>query len=324
MPKNASTPSTAVLTVFRLAALFTFLAVAMGAVVCATGSGASCPTWPGCRPDQITPQWQLSPLIEFTHRVVAMSAGPLVLAAAVMSRGLTGPNRWVRILPWVALVGALAAGAFGRLAVLSGLPTWLGGVDLFSALTAMTVMGVSAVMVSTTAPDPSSPSSPASAQRHSPDLVLSLGSVTLTVLVAIHVSGIFVAGKLSYTRCIGWPIWQLIDTDRYPWLQGLRLGLAGLGAVLVITTAVVAARSERLRRWGIAAATLFAAEMVLGLVIRAGGINAVVAAAYSLLAVALLSCLGLLTAVAWSARVATDATPQQPAPTREPVQPGRR
>src|SRR5450631_3246992 len=112
MPKNASAASRPSLTVFRLAALFTFLAVAMGAVVCATGSGASCPTWPGCRPDQLTPQWQLSPVIEFTHRVVAMSAGPLVLAAAVMSRRLTGPNRWVRILPMVALVGALAAGAF--------------------------------------------------------------------------------------------------------------------------------------------------------------------------------------------------------------------
>jgi cytochrome c oxidase assembly protein subunit 15 len=116
MPKNASAPST----VFRLAVLFTFLAVAMGAVVCATGSGAS---WPGCRPDQIGPQMQLSPLIEFTHRVVAMAAGPLVLAAAVMSRRLPGTYRWVRIMPRVALVGTLAAGAFGRLVVLSGLPT---------------------------------------------------------------------------------------------------------------------------------------------------------------------------------------------------------
>jgi len=55
MLKNAA-PSTAALTIFRLAALFTFLAVAMGAVVCATGSGAACPTWPGCRPGQIAPQ----------------------------------------------------------------------------------------------------------------------------------------------------------------------------------------------------------------------------------------------------------------------------
>src|SRR5665647_3419567 len=273
MSKNTSAPSTAALTLFRLAALFTFLAVAMGAVVCATGSGASCPTWPGCRPDEIAPQWQLSPLIEFTHRVVAMASGPLVLAAAVMSRRLPGPNRWARILPLVALVGALAR----------------------------------------------------STTEFPPTQIERLAAMSLTVVVAMHVSGIFAAGSHSYTRCMGWPIWHLIDSDLHPWLQDLRLGLAGLGAALVLTTAVAAARNERLRWWGIVLATLFTAEMVLGLVIRAYELNAGVAAAYSVLAVALLSCLGLLMAVAWSTGVDTDATPLQPAPPRrEPAAPVRR
>jgi len=319
VPQNASAPPTAALTLFRLAALFTFLAVAMGAVVCATGSGASCPTWPGCRPDEIAPQWQLSPLIEFTHRVVAMASGPLVLAAAVMSRRLPGPNRWVRILPLVALVGALTAGAFGRLVVLSGLPTWLGAVDLFCALTAMTAMGVAAAMVGS--PDSLSRST----TEFPPTQIERLAAMSLTVVVAMHVSGIFAAGSHSYTRCMGWPIWHLIDSDLHPWLQDLRLGLAGLGAALVLTTAVAAARNERLRWWGIVLATLFTAEMVLGLVIRAYELNAGVAAAYSVLAVALLSCLGLLLAVAWSTGVDTDATPLQPAPPRrEPAAPVRR
>jgi heme a synthase len=319
VPQNASAPPTAALTLFRLAALFTFLAVAMGAVVCATGSGASCPTWPGCRPDEIAPQWQLSPLIEFTHRVVAMASGPLVLAAAVMSRRLPGPNRWARILPLVALVGALAAGAFGRLVVLSGLPTWLGAVDLFCALTAMTAMGVAAAMVGS--PDSLSRST----TEFPPTQIERLAAMSLTVVVAMHVSGIFAAGSHSYTRCMGWPIWHLIDSDLHPWLQDLRLGLAGLGAALVLTTAVAAARNERLRWWGIVLATLFTAEMVLGLVIRAYELNAGVAAAYSVLAVALLSCLGLLMAVAWSTGVDTDATPLQPAPPRrEPAAPVRR
>ena len=320
MPKNPFASSTAVLTVFRLAALFTFLAVAMGAVVCATGSGASCPTWPGCRPDEIAPQWQLSPLIEFTHRVVAMTAGPLVLAAAVMSRRLRGPGRWVRILPLVALVGALAAGAFGRLVVLSGLPTWLGAVDLFCALTAMTAMGVAAVLVGAPGPD----CSRSEAELY-PVQVRRLAALSLAVLVAMHVSGIFAAGVHSYTRCMGWPIWQLIDSDLHPWLQDLRLGLAGLGVVLVVSTAVVAGRNARLRWWGIVLGALFAAEMVLGLVIRARALNTGVAAAYSVLAVALLSCLGLMLAVAWPARVAIDATSGQPAPPRrEPAAPGLR
>jgi len=88
---------------------------------------------------------------------------------------------------------------------------------------------------------------------------------------------------------------------------------------------VVAARNERLRWWGIVLATLFAAEMVLGLVIRARELNTGLAAAYSVLAVALLSCLGLLMAVAWSARVDPDAKPLEPVPpSREAAEPGRR
>jgi heme A synthase len=124
---------------------------------------------------------------------------------------------------------------------------------------------------------------------------------------------------------MGWPIWQMIDSDLHPWLQAVRLGLAGVAGVLVLTTAVVAMRQERLRGWGIAVATLFGAEMALGLVIHAGGINAAVAAAYSVLAVALLSCLGLLMAVAWAGRVDVDATPGGVVPSRrETSEPSRR
>jgi len=239
-----------------------------------------------------------------------MSAGPLVLAAAIMSRRLHGPNRWVRILPLIALAGALAAGAFGRAAILSGIPTWMGGIDLFSALTAMTSMGVAAVMVGSAAHGTARRSAPGP----QPLRVFSLAAMSLAVLVAMHVSGIFAAGKGSYTRCLGWPIWQRIDTDLQPWLQNVWLGLAGLGAVLVLTTVVVAVRDDRLRRWGIALGTLFAAEMVLGQVIRAAGLNKGVAAGYSVMAVALVSCLGLLMAVTWPTRqvAATEATPQQP------------
>jgi cytochrome c oxidase assembly protein subunit 15 len=119
----------------------------------------------------------------------------------------------------------------------------LGAVDLFCALTAMTAMGVAAVMAGALAPDSSS----RSATELHPVQVRPLAALSRTVLVVMHVTGIFAAGPHSYTRCMGWPIWQLIDSDLHPWLQDLRLRLAGLGAALVVTTAVVAARNERLR-----------------------------------------------------------------------------
>ncbi len=288
MTSSASAPPAATLTVFRLAALFTALAVTMGSVVCATGSGAACATWPGCQPGQIAPGWELNPLIEFSHRVVAVLTGPLVLASAVMSQRLAGADRWVRFLPWVALAGAAAAGTFGRLVVLSGLPTWLGAVDLFSALTAMVVMTVATVRLA-----------PRSSARWVPLRVGGLATTTVVTVIALHVIGIFAAGPGSYTRCMGWPLWQQIGTDLRPWLQSLRLGLAVLGAVLVLATAVVAGRSARLRRPGAVLATLFAAEMLLGLVIRTRDLSAGLAAAYSVLAVAVLWCLGLIAALAW-------------------------
>jgi heme a synthase len=319
-------PPTAPLAVFRLAALFTFLAVAMGAVVCATKSGASCPTWPGCRPDQITPGWQLSPVIEFSHRVVAMSAGPLVLAAAILSTRLPGRDRWLRILPCVALVGAIASGAFGRLVVLSSLPTWLGGVDLSCALIAMTVTGVAAIRAGSSAPGSptdaatdgasNGASNGASEARRPGEPLSRLAAAGVLVLIAMHVTGIFAAGTGSYTRCMGWPLWRLVDNDLHPWLQGVRLGLAGLGAALVITTAVLAARREPLRAWGVALGALFVGEMAFGMLIRIHGLNDGVAATYSVLAVALLSCLGLLGATAHAVGAESDGVPPGTAATR--------
>jgi cytochrome c oxidase assembly protein subunit 15 len=317
-PVNApdQAPPSGTVTVFRLAAVFAFLAVTIGGVVCATGSGTGCETWPGCRRSTITPQWQLEPVIEFTHRVSAFGSGPLILAAALMSLRLHTPDRWVRVLPWVALAGAFAAGAFGRLAVLSGISTWEGAIDLTCALTAMTVMGVAAVRV---APRPGVPGVPAvpglpaapaegeltafRVSRRQAVQAWQLAVAAVVVLIGMQVLGLFTAGKGSFTRCMGWPLWRIVETDRSAALQWLRLGVAVVGAGLVVATAVTAARHERLRSWGIGIGVLFAAEMLIGLQLRGGGFGIWIAAAYSVTASVLLCSLGLLIAVARVERV---------------------
>jgi len=119
---------------FAAAALLTFACVVMGAVVCATQSGASCPNWPGCYSDSFAPAVQLSPLIEFAHRVIAAATGPAVLVAAILARRLT--DRRPRVLAWIGLAGTVAAGVFGMLTVKVGIPWWLGVIDLACALTA--------------------------------------------------------------------------------------------------------------------------------------------------------------------------------------------
>jgi cytochrome c oxidase assembly protein subunit 15 len=317
---QAPVPPGAALAVFRLAAGFTFLAVAMGAVVCATGSGAGCPTWPGCGPDTLAPQWQLEPVIEFTHRVIAVGAGPLLLAAALTAMRLHFVDRWVRILPWFALVGALAAGAFGRLVVLSGMPTWAGAVDLVSALASMTMMGVAASRLTPRQVPPLEPRDPSArsvlVSRWRAVQVSQLAVTSVVVLIALHATGLFAAGAGSVTRCLGWPLWRMVNTDLYPWLQGLRLGMVVLATALVAGTAAAAVRQTGLRLWGIGIAALLVAELLIGFSIRGGGFGIVVAAVYSLVACTLLWALGLLAAVARVRRFTPYGAPQEPATLR--------
>ena len=315
-------------TVYRAAALFTFLAVAMGSVVCATKSGASCPTWPGCRYTHITPQWQLSPIIEFTHRVVAVSAGPLLLAAGVLGARLRGGDRWVRLSPWIALVGAFASAFFGRLVIVSTLSTPLAAVDLTCALVAMTVMGIAAVRIGAArrpiagADDATSTDDDTAADDVAPAVthVVRTGRwavAGVATVIVMHVTGLFTAAAGSYTGCLGWPVWRLVAGDLHPWLQWVRLGVAAIAAVVVVATAAEAFRSERLRPWGIGLGALFVAEMVLGFVIEARGLTNGVAAVYSVVAAALLWTLGLLTAVARTTPdVAPAASPETAAAAR--------
>jgi cytochrome c oxidase assembly protein subunit 15 len=304
--KTADPSTTTALTVVRLAAVSTVLAVALGSVVCATASGAACPNWPGCYHGNIAPGWQLGAIIEFTHRVVAIATGPTVLAAAVLSRRLPGNDRWVRLLPWVGLVGAIGSGFFGRMVILSHLSTSLGAVDLFCALTAMTVTAIAAVRAGRAVQEVRRPTcSPSFGLPVAPERALArrLAAATLGVLVAMHVSGIFAAGTGSYTRCLGWPLWKTIDGDLHPWLQTTRLGLAGVAAALLVATVVVTFRYEPLRGWGVVFAALLGVETVLGIDLRAGTAGLSVATAYSVTAVALLWSLALFTAVAGTARV---------------------
>ncbi len=288
--------------VFRLAAAFTGLAVAMGGLVCTTRSGAACPTWPGCTTAGITPGWELGPMIEFGHRVVAMGAGPLVLAAALLSLRPTVTDVRVRILPWLALAGAIAAGAFGRLVVLSGLPTWLGAVDLFSALTAMLAMGAAAVLLGSGRRSASGHPIPADLPVRVPadraSRVMRLAGASVVVTVALHVSGLFAAAAGSYTRCLGWPLWQVYPGDLRPWLQQARIGLGVVAAVLVVATVLTGVQAITLRLPAVAVGGLFLAELALGVQVAAPGSHPVAAAAHAVVAVALLSGLGLLATLA--------------------------
>ncbi|HEX5336282.1 MAG TPA: COX15/CtaA family protein, partial [Propionicimonas sp.] len=211
---------------FTAAAVLAFASVVMGAVVCATQSGAACPNWPGCYNDSFVPAVQLSPMIEFAHRVIAGITGPTVLVAAILAGRL--PDRRPRILAWIGLAGTLAAGVFGMLTVKVGIPWWLGMVDLACALTATACLLLARVLLTPGA-------------TWAPTVTARIAWAAVGVLGALHLTGIAVAGPDSFTRCLSWPL-GVLDADRWPWLQMVRIGLA-VGAA--VTIALAARRAER-------------------------------------------------------------------------------
>lgn len=271
-------------TVFRLAAAFTFLAVVMGSVVCATESGAACPTWPGCYPGQLGPKADINPIIEFAHRFSVIFAGPLLVAAGVMGRRVVGASRLVRVLPWVGVAGALAAGAFGRIVVLYGLPAYLGVLDLGCALTAMVAMGTAALALERPG------------RRWRLGLTAKLaGAATLTI-GAMHLLGILTAGTGSYTRCMSWPAWQLVAADNGTGLQVTRLVLAVVGTGLLAAAVSRGWRSEVLRPHAATLAGLWLLEQVALLTMRGERTSLWLPALTSVIAVSIVLAAGLLAA----------------------------
>ena len=265
---------------FTAAALLTFASVVMGTVVCATQSGASCPNWPGCYPDQFAPAAQLSPLIEFTHRVIAGATGPAVLVAAILGRRLSDPRP--RRLAWIALAGTLSAGTFGMLVVKVGIPWWLGVVDLASALTATVAMLLARVLLTENA-------------AWAPGPVARLAWAAVGTLAAMHLLALAVAGTNSFTRCLGWPL-GVLDADRWPGLQWVRILLAVATAGVI---AVAARRAQRLPQgWLVArfAVGLVLLELGLGTAMVDGVEGLVVRTAFAVVAAGIFGSVALLAA----------------------------
>lgn len=88
-------------------------------------------------------------------------------------------------------------------------------------------------------------------------------AATVTV-VAVHLVGIVVAGPGSLVRCLGWPVWRMVGSDGAPALQWVRIGLGLAAAGLLMTLVLRAWRIPSLRPLGVAVATAWVAELLLG------------------------------------------------------------
>jgi heme a synthase len=273
-----------------VAAVMTTLLVAMGGIVCATESGAACPDWPGCY-GRIIPPPQIAPVIEYTHRFIALLTGPLVVAGAVMSWRKTRAIRWITWPLTVAILFIAAVVVFGAFAVLTGLPRPIAALDLGSALIALALVVTAATVARTLRGDPALP------ERLSARTGLSrLSLLTLIAVYAVYVGGILVAGKGSPTRCLGWPMWQIMAHDVAGWPQVARLVIGTVAAILVVAVVLSAWHRGASIRWAAAwLAAAFLIELAVGAVLVAGSASAVLALLHVAAAAALWSLLVVLT-----------------------------
>lgn len=257
--------------VFRIAALLTFVTIALGSMVAATDSSSACPAWPICYANQVGPQWQTAllenPATEFVHRLISSLCLLSLLWAGL--RGRRHPDARVRVLPWVALVLAVGSAVFGMMIILFHLPLGLALVDVGGAVVALGLITLAGRALTDAG-------RPATLSTH---VTGRLAGAAFVVLLVMHLLGLLVAGTTeagtgSFTRVIGWPMWQVVAIDHHPALQVVRMGMAATAVVLIALTVAAARRVNHLRHLAALLGLLAVAEVAMSVVITTGGLSA--------------------------------------------------
>ncbi len=292
---------------------FTFLLIAVGALVRATDSGLGCPGWPKCFGRWIPP-FEYHAIIEYSHRLTASVVLLLVAALAVVA--LWRYRRVPRVV-WPA-VGAtflwLFQAVLGAIVVKYGLSPWLVTAHLATAmLFAGTLVYVTVASFTVEA-------RPGGA----PDRLTVAGRAVAAAVLVLILVGAYVRGEGAG---LVFPDWPLMNGRIVPsaWSVPVALHfvhriLAASVGLAVVWFAVMAWRERPRRapaaRLAAAAAVLFAGQILVG-----------AANVWSRLAGGAVVAHVLLASLIWGALVASaaagravPATP--PGPSFEPPEPG--
>ncbi len=275
------------------AAAVIWLLIMLGGAVCFTGSAKAIPDWPTSF-GRLVPPAGIGALIEYAHRVLAVAAGALVAAMAVMGLLRFRKDGWLLSLPPPLAVGFLVAVSFfGARAVLSSLTPALAVVDLSCALTVLAL-----TVATATAARLAGGGLRLAPRLKDPLALLALGSCASVFLALALTVAFGRAGSPSI--CLGWPAWVRASAQ-----------VRAYGAVAVVqyaasaaATLFVAAGLVRAWRARTTAAGVLPAWTVAAVLFYSGLLTAELAAARGF-PMLLLGLRVALASAAWAALVAS-------------------
>ena len=249
------------LTVFSVFGL-----VVLGGVVRVTGSGLGCPDWPLCY-GRVVPPWELTALIEYSHRMVASAiVGPLVLLTCGVSWLAHRQERWLVLPSSLAVVLLVAQALLGGVTVLTELP---GPVVASHLALGQALLGCLVLVMVVAHRGPlgfSHPITGVSGADRFPTLALiSAGAVYLLIL-----SGSVVTASNATGACLTWPLCQgrVFPEHLLPMIHmAHRLTAAVIGAFLLYVLYLGFRDSQKpgdLRLLSLAVAVFFGAQVLVG------------------------------------------------------------
>ncbi len=296
--------------------LATFALIVLGGVVRVTESGLGCPDWPRCH-GQFIPPLEREVLIEYSHRLVAMTVGFLILATTIFAWRSYRSEPTVLIPASLALILLIVQVLLGAVTVNLELPAEIVAAHLGVALALLATLLTATVATFFLG---------ASSQQWATTGVFpALALLAALCSFALILTGSYVTGAGAGLAFSDWPLFNgslLPEGGRLANIHFLHRMAAALVGLLVLALAIQAWRlkgsSSPLAIVATLIPVLYMAQVLVGAANVWSRLEPALAAAHLGIAAAIWAALVVLTAAAYQGAIAAYRVPQ-PTPVRELV-----